>query len=56
VSAERGDDESSDDRGVESLLRRDSAGDGERDGERNRHDADDRAGGEVGEVFVDCSL
>ena len=36
-----------DDRRVEATVGGDAAGDGEGDGERQRHDADDDAGGEV---------
>ena len=48
-AAERRDEEAGDDRGVEPAIRRDAAGDRERDGEWERDDADDHSGGEVGE-------
>ena len=46
-SAEHGDQESGDDRGVEPALRRDAAGDGERDSQRQRDDPDDDTGKEI---------
>ena len=47
-SAQRGDQEARDDRGVEPTLRRDTAGDRERDGQRQRDDPDDDPRADVG--------
>ena len=46
-AAERGDEESGDDGGLEAAVRRYAAGDGERDRQWQRDDADDDAGGEI---------
>ena len=47
-AAERRDQEAGDDRGVEAAVRRDAAGDGERDRQGQRDDADDHPGDRVG--------
>ncbi len=46
-ATQRGDDQAGDDRGIEAPVRGQATGNGERDGQRERYDTDDDAGGEV---------